>query len=273
MKKMFKLGKRKDIASRFKGETLIERGILQRTKNDPIRMIPDLNVIKIGGQSLMDYGKKVVYPIINEIVELRKKHKMLLVTGGGTRARHTYDIALDLNLPTGMLASLGEMIATQNALMLFGLLAAYGGARITKEDIPELPVYFQQGFIPIINGMPPYNWYEPPPSVGSIPENRTDVGAYMLAEVLGARKIIFAKDVDGLYTDNPKKNPRAKFIPRISAKELIKMDLPDMVVERPVIKMMLSARFAREIQIINAHKKGNLTRALNGKPVGTIIYS
>ena len=95
----------------------------------------------------------------------------------------------------------------------------------------------------------------------------------MLAEVIGAKKTIFAKDEQGLYTDNPKKNRAAKFIPRISAQELIEMDLPDLVVERPVIRMMLYARFAREIQIINAHQDGNLTRALNGEAVGTIIHS
>jgi molybdenum storage protein len=90
---------------------------------------------------------------------------------------------------------------------------------------------------------------------------------------MGAKKMIFAKDERGLFTDNPKKNRKAKFIPRISAQELIQANLPDLAVEREVIKMMINARFAKEIQIINSHKKGNLTRALNGESVGTIIYS
>lgn len=254
------------------GATLIEKGLLERTKNNPIRMLPDLNVVKIGGQSMMDYGHKAIGPIVEEIVSLRKKYKLLLVMGGGTRSRHTYDIALDLGLPTGMLASLGEMIATQNALMLYGLLAAYGGARITKEDIPELPMYFQKGFIPIINGMPPYNWWEPPAKVGSIPAHRTDVGAYLLAEVMGARKMIFVKDVKGLFDDNPKVNPKSKFIGRISAQELLDMNLRDYPVEKPVLEMMINARFATEIQIINGHRKGNLTKALSGKNAGSVIY-
>lgn len=264
---------RKHIKSRLMGSTLIEKNILEKTKNNPIRLMPDLIVVKIGGQSMMDYGRVAIYPIVKEIITLRNKHKMLLVMGGGTRSRHTYDIALDLGLPIGMLASLGEMISTQNALMMYGLLAAHGGARITKEDIPELPMYFQKGFIPIINGMPPYNWWEPPAKVGSIPAHRTDVGAYLLAEALGAKQIIFVKDEKGLFDDNPKINAQAKFIPKISAQELLERDLPDYPIEKPVLEMMLHARFAKEILIINGHEVGNLTSAINNQKVGSLIYS
>lgn len=264
---------RRHIKSRLQGSTLIEKNILVKTKNTPIRLMPDLVIVKIGGQSMMDYGRAAIYPIVKEIISLRKKNKMLLVMGGGTRSRHTYDIALDLGLPTGMLASLGEMISTQNALMMYGLLANYGGARITKEDIPELPMYFQKGFIPIINGMPPYNWWEPPSKVGSIPSHRTDVGAYLLAEVLGARKMIFVKDEEGLYSDNPKNNPQARFIPKITASELLKMNLPDYPVEKPVLEMMENARFAKEITLINGHKVGNLTKAIRNQKVGSVIVA
>ena len=43
------------------------------------------------------------------------------------------------------------------------------------------------------------------------------------------------------------------------------------MIERKVIEMMASARWAREIQIINALVPGNITRALAGEHVGTII--
>ncbi len=263
---------RKHIPSRLKGATLIERGLLRGTRNEPVRLLPTLNIVKIGGQSMIDYGRSAVYPLVEEILEVRHKHKMLLVTGGGTRARHVYDIALDLGLPTGMLATLGEQVANQNAIMLYGLLAAHGGVRLAKDQMDELPQYLASEFIPIVNGMPPYHYWEPPPDVGSIPAHRTDVGAYLIAEVMGAKSMIFVKDERGLYTDNPKTNRKAKFIPKIEVNELLEMDLPDLIVERPVLQMMLKARFARRIQIINGHEKGNLTRALDGEDVGTVIY-
>ncbi|HST58853.1 MAG TPA: hypothetical protein VLK84_09200, partial [Longimicrobium sp.] len=69
----------------------------------------------------------------------------------------------------------------------------------------------------------------------------------------------------------PKKDRHAKFIPKISVSELNALDLDDVVVERAVLEIMPNAENRRSIQIINGLVPGNLTRALNGEPVGTII--
>ena len=65
----------------------------------------------------------------------------------------------------------------------------------------------------------------------------------------------------------------AKFIPRITLSELAALDLHDVVIERAVIEMMKSAENTRSIIVINGLERGNLTRALNGEHVGTIITS
>ena len=83
--------------------------------------------------------------------------------------------------------------------------------------------------------------------------------------------MIYVKDEDGLYTADPKKVRNARFIPRITVAELEAMDLPDVVVEHSVLTMMKDAEHRRSIQIINGLVPGNLTRALNGEHVGTII--
>jgi molybdenum storage protein len=123
----------------------------------------------------------------------------------------------------------------------------------------------------IFFGMPPYIYWQPNPAVGRIPPNRTDTGVYLVSEVFGARSMIYVKDEDGLYTADPKKDPNAKFIPEISVEELEALDLNDVVVEHSVLEMMKNARQRRSIQIINGLVPGNLTRALNGEHVGTII--
>ena len=51
------------------------------------RILPDATVIKIGGQSIIDRGRAAVYPLVDEIVAVRKAHKLLIGTGAGTRAR------------------------------------------------------------------------------------------------------------------------------------------------------------------------------------------
>jgi molybdenum storage protein len=53
--------------------------------------------------------------------------------------------------------------------------------------------------------------------------------------------------------------------------ELAEMDLQDVVVERAVLEFMANARVRRSIQVINGLVPGNLTRALEGEPVGTVI--
>lgn len=238
----------------------------------PVAMMPQVKVMKMGGQSVMDRGRAAVFPILDEIVAAKEQYQMLICCGGGTRARHLYSVATDLNMPTGVLAALGGYVPRQNARMLQMLLAKHGGIFIMNDDFEKLPLYFRLGCIPIMTGMPPFGYWEKPSERGNIPPNRTDAGVFLSAEVLGARRAIFIKDEEGLYEDDPKKNKNAKHIPRIGAKELLKTDLPDMVLEKVVIEYLTRARFCHELQIINGLEKGNVTRALAGEDVGTIIY-
>lgn len=265
--------KRLHIKSKLMGESLVGKSFLKSLEYGPqFRALPQVNILKIGGQSITDMGARAVLPIIKEIVQNSKQHKMVVSTGGGTRSRHVYAIAMELGMPTGIIATLGQSVSEQNALMISTLLNPFGGIKIGHDDIPKLAAYLNQGCIPVIHGMPPYGFWEHPPEEGRLPPNRTDVGAFLLSEVTGAKQCIFVKDVKGLYTDNPKTHPKAEFIPRIGARELIERDLPDLAIERMVLVSMLNSENTKEIQIINGMVEGNITRALNGEHVGTIIY-
>jgi molybdenum storage protein len=239
---------------------------------DPVAMMPDTKVLKIGGQSIMDRGRAALFPILDELVAVKDRYKLLLCCGGGTRARHIYSMASDLELPTGVLAALGGYVPRQNARMLQMLLAKHGGLFIMHDDFEKLPLYFRVGCIPIMTGMPPFGYWEKPTEGGRIPQHRTDAGVFLTADVLGVKRAIFVKDEDGLFEDDPKKNPGAKHIPRIGARELIARNLDDLVVERVVIEYLTRARFCTELQIVNGLKRGMLSRALEGEDVGTIIH-
>ena len=121
--------------------------------------------------------------------------------------------------------------------------------------------------------MPPYDYFSIPSKNGRIPNYRTDSGTLILSDLIGAKQCIFIKDEKGLYTDDPKKNPDAVFIPKISAAELIEKDYDDLIIERPCLEMLQNSEVVNEIQIINGMEEGNITKALNGEHVGTIIYS
>ena len=235
------------------------------------RILPDAAVIKIGGQSVIDRGRAGLYPLVDEIVAVRKDHKLLIGTGAGTRARHLYSIAAGLNLPAGVLAQLGASVANQNAVILGQLLAKYGISSVDGAGLSQVPLYLAEVNAVIFSGMPPYGlWMRFAPE-GVIPPYRTDAGCFLVAEQFGCKAMIFVKDEDGLYTANPKTSKKATFIPKISVDDMKAQGLQDSILEFPMLDLLKVARHVRQVQVVNGLVAGNLTRALVGEHVGTII--
>lgn len=262
------------VASRLMRESLVDKAVIAATEAPQIRILPWANIIKIGGRSIIDRGREALYPLIDEIAANLSQHKLMIGVGAGIRARHVFSVGLDLGLPTGALAVLAGIDAEMNAHIVGALLAKYGVGILlpTAAFNQMLPVLLQAGNAVIFNGVPPYHLWEQPAEVGKIPPHRTDSGTFLMSDVLGARSMIYVKDQDGLYTEDPTENPKAEFIPRISVEELERLNLRTLPIERQVLKLMRTARSSTQIQIVNGLKPGQLTAALNGEPVGTIIY-
>ncbi len=266
-------GRRLHVKSKLMGESLVGKTFMENLQIAPQRRIfPDVNIVKIGGQSICDRGVKALPDIMKEVVSCKKKHKILLTTGGGTRSRHIYSIGLELGMPTGIIAKFGSSVSEQNALLVSTFLAPWGGIKIGHDEITKLSNYFAQDCIPVMHGMPPYDYFALPVPKTRIPIHRTDVGTLVIADLIGAKSCIFIKDERGLYTDDPKKNDEATFISEISVKDLLARNLDDLIIERPCLEILQNSEVLDKIQIINGLEKGNLTKALNGKHVGTIIY-
>ena len=266
-------GRRLHVKSKLMGESLVSTSFIENLKIAPQqRLFPDVNILKIGGQSICDRGVQAIPAIVKEIVANKDKHKMLLTTGGGTRSRHIYSIGLELGMPTGIIAKFGSSISEQNALLIATVLSQWGGIKIGHDEVVKLSTYFAQDCIPVMHGMPPYDYFALPPKAGRIPVHRTDVGTLLLADLIGARSCIFVKDEKGLYKDDPKKKPKSKFIPEIRADELMKANFDDLIVERPCLEILQNSEVLDKIQIINGLEEGTITQALEGKHVGTIIH-
>ncbi|MEN6441768.1 MAG: uridine kinase [Syntrophobacter sp.] len=268
------------IESPLMGESLVSKEFLRRTEaKEYFRMQPEINVIKIGGQSIIDRGSSAVLPVLDVLIQAKDQYKIILMTGGGTRARHVYSIGVDLGMPTGVLSKLGDKVSWQNAEMISVLLNKHGGVKIGHGDnLEQLTMFCQRGHIPITYGVPPYGFFEHPAEFGSIPPHRTDCGAFLLAENIGARSLIYLKDEKGLFASDPKKcsdseRGELKFYDRISTRELLELDLDDLIIERPIITLLQRAKCLKELQIIDAlHHPEHILDALAGKHVGTIIY-
>jgi molybdenum storage protein len=260
------------VASRLMRESLMDRCVIAATEAPVRAILPKLNVIQIGGQSIMDRGQSAVMPVLDEILANQAEHTQVIGVGPGVRARHILSIGLDLGLPTGALATLAAKSAAQNAYMVSCLLASQGFVYLEAPFIVQLlPAMLAAARGAVCNGVPPYDLWEHPPALGKIPPHGSDAGSYLIGEVFGARSVILMKDVDGVYTADPKRDPGAGFISEIKASELLAMGLQTLPIEPVVLELLATAKLVKSVRIINGLVPGNLTKALAGEPVGTLI--
>ena len=263
---------RTHISSFLMKESLVDRRVLARTHSErELQILPDVVMVGIGGQSIFDRGREAILPLVDELAEVHKKHRMLIGVGGGTRVRHTLSIALDLGLPTGGVAQLVGAMEEANAVFLNALLARHGSIVMQREHFWELPLYLESGLLPIAISIPPYHFWEPPPEGGPLPAHGSDFGLFVHAEVLGMRRIIFVKDEDGLYDKDPKRHSDARLMRKISLEKLL-ADMPkELILDEQLFHTWRNARHIQRVQIVNGLRRGELTSALAGEDVGTVI--
>ena len=273
---MNKTDQRHHVPSMLMRESLIDKQVLAATeKQTPIvRMLPNVHVVKIGARSILESGHAVVAPVVKTLGKLLERKKIILGVGGGARSRHVFSIGLDLGLPTGVLAQLSAADALGNAHILGALLAPYGVVAIPPEIFGHLlPLFIHSAPGVIFNGVPPYSLWEHPPSIGRIPPHRTDAGCFILAECFGCKSITLVKDVKGLFTENPKRNPSAAFIDEISVSELEQRKLSTLPFDRVLLELLKTARLVKEFQLVDGREPELIERALQGEHVGTIVHA
>jgi uridylate kinase len=95
----------------------------------------------------------------------------------------------------------------------------------------------------------------------------TDTCAALRASELEAELLIKATNVDGVYTDDPKKNPDAKLIEKLSYEDVLAKNLRAM--DHSAISLCRENNIP--IIVLNIFKSGNIIKAIEGQQVGTLI--
>jgi molybdenum storage protein len=264
----------KHVASPLARQTLLDGELTTPVAGKrPIRLLPWLQVVKIGGRSIMDRGRDAILPIVDEIRKLLPEHRLLILTGAGIRARHVYGVGLDLGLPVGSLAPLAASEAGQNGHILASLLAPEGVSYIEHPTIAsQLAIHLTAARAVVGSAFPPYHHHEFPGS--RIPQHRADTGAFLLADALGAAGLTIVEDVDGVSTADPNgpDGKTAKLLREMSVADLAKFKgtLP---VDTALAEVMATARHIERVQVVNGLVPGRLTAALRGEHVGTISHT
>ena len=138
-------------------------------------------------------------------------------------------------------------------------------------------MYKRQGFVPVLHGDTTLD-----EKIGFTIVSGDQIAAY-LSMKLNAARLIFVLDVDGLYTTDPRKFPKAKLIEEIDVQTLKKMvntfrgrrgvDVTGGIAEK-VKWITYAAERGTQVILINGNVVGRLKGILRGeKVIGTYIYS
>lgn len=247
----------RDVESAFVRQTLLDRELVRSAEPGdvaPVRLLPWLEVVVLGGSTIVDRGRDVLLPLVDEIRSLLGDHRMLLLTGAGIRARHVLGVGLDLGLPTGALAGLAATEAEQNGRLVASLLAAEGVSYLPHQTVAgQLPVHLAAANAAVSNGYPPYGVHEFPAAGGRLPVHRTDTGALLLADAFGASRLVYVRDTAAL----------AGLPDETSATELLARD-GDLPVDRLALERLGPARHVRSLTLVDGTVRGALSGALAG---------
>ena len=260
----------KHIASGLATQTLLDGSLTSPVAGKkPISLLPWLQVVKIGGR-ILDRGAEAILPLVEELKKILPEHRLLILTGAGIRARHVMSVGLDLGLPVGSLAPLAASEAGQNGHILASLLASVGVSYVDRPTVSsQLAIHLEAARAVVSSAFPPYHSHEFPGC--RIPTHRSDTGAFLLADAIGAAGLTIVEDVDGVYDIDPNgtEGKSAKFIAEANFAELAKIE-GSLPFDKALLEVMGNARHIKRVQVLNGLVPGRLTAALRGEHVGTI---
>lgn len=149
--------------------------------------------------------------------------------------------------------------------------AVMNSGKLIRMDLDTIKGFLRIGLIPILYGVPAYDKKQKCSILSG------DQIAPYLGKKLGARRIIHATNVDGVFTDDPNKNPDAELIPEINSRNINEVrkwltgssnvDVTGGMLGK--ISQLLEVGI--ESQIVNANTSGNITKAFKGERIGTVI--
>jgi uridylate kinase len=228
-------------------------------------------LLKLSGEAMRgkrEYGidPEFISYLASEIAEAHKLGTQIaIVTGGGNIFRGVAGSRAGLDEATahymGMLATIFNAMALQDALERKGIITRLQTA-IEMKQISEMFIrkkairHMEKGRVVVLGG-----------GTG-LPFITTDTTAAMRGLELGCDAVFKGTKVDGVYSDDPQINPRAKKYSTLPFKEAFKNEKIN-VIDKAAIELCM--RNNLHIVVFNIYKKGALRRALLGKKVGTVI--
>lgn len=209
--------------------------------------------------NFLEYITAEIKGLVDEGVQLA------VVIGGGNIFRGITGLEIGIDRATGdymgMLATVINALALQSALeRLRGIptrvLSAIEMRQVAEPYIRRRAIrHLEKGRVVIFAA-----------GTGN-PFFSTDTAGALRAAEISAQLFIKATKVDGIYTDDPIKNPQAEFIDEISYLETINRGIR--VMDHTALTLCMENKIP--ILVLNINKPGNLLRAVRGERVGSLV--
>ncbi|MEM1069425.1 MAG: UMP kinase [Planctomycetota bacterium] len=229
-------------------------------------------ILKLSGESLADGGGRGISgeEAGDMARQIKQAHgsgcQIAVVIGGGNILRGAQFSGTNALVQQstahymGMLATMINSLAMQDAIESVGLQTRVMSA-IPTEKIAETFIrrrairHLEKGRVVILAA-----------GIGN-PFVTTDTAAAQRALELDADVVLKATRVDGVYSDDPEKNPHAVLYESLSYAEVMEKNLKVM----DATAIALCQEHEKPILVFNFKKDGNITRAVSGDTVGTWI--
>jgi len=214
-------------------------------------------VLKIGG-SLAEYPASLE-KLCEELASFAKDHEILVVPGGGKFADAVRDFDETHGLSNTVAHKMAVLAMDQFGLFLSDITpnsyVSYSLEKVRNSPKGKLPIFLPSRFI-----------FRNDPLESSWNVTSDSITAY-IAGMLRADKLILVTDVDGVFTENPKKSLDAKLISEVSAKQLLGWNkrtsvdktLPNILLKTKLDCYVINGRYPRRIMAVLENQKSVYT--------------
>jgi uridylate kinase len=226
-------------------------------------------LLKLSGEAFgagnLGVNPDVVSAIAKEIADAAKKVEIAIVVGGGNffRGAELSQRGMDRSRADymGMLGTVMNALALQDFLEQAGVdtrvQSAITMSQVTEPYIPLRAIrHLEKGRVVIFGagaGMPYFS---------------TDTVAAQRALEIKADEVLVAKNgVDGVYSADPKKDPKARRLEKISYQEALVQGLK--VVDATAFSLCMDNNMP--MRVFGMQGKNNITDAIKGKAIGTYV--
>ena len=222
-------------------------------------------VIKISGSFMQPDKPEYVKGYAEVLLKLyeEENYRPFVVVGGGRIARMYIDAARKLGASESMLDLLGIDVTRLNAHLL---ITALGDKALSypPSTVDELLIAKQDPLerIVVMGGLQP--------------GQSTNAVSAVVAEIVGAKLIINATKVEGVFDSDPSKNKHAKLIKKLSVDDLGRILRAQSsqagryeLLDQPSLTIIQRSRIT--LRVINGHDPMNIIRVLKGEDIGTIV--